>query len=63
MPDTKSSHAEFPQQGSQKAGLGFPICRLLAVRCLHTGTLLAIYKDTQSNKVPNCGQINKHKVA
>ncbi len=40
MPDTKSSQAEFPQQGSQKAGLGFPICRLLAVSCLHTGVIL-----------------------
>jgi hypothetical protein len=40
MPDTKSSQAEFPQQCSQKAGLGFPICRLLAVSCLHTGVIL-----------------------
>ncbi|MFT6919079.1 MAG: hypothetical protein ACJA2G_001714 [Cognaticolwellia sp.] len=40
IPDTKSSQAEFPQQGSQKAGLGFPICRLLAVSCLHTGVIL-----------------------
>lgn len=40
MPDTKSSQTEFPQQGAQKAGLGFPICRLLAVSCLHTGVIL-----------------------
>lgn len=40
MPDTRSSQIEFPQQGAQKAGLGFPICRLLAVSCLHTGVIL-----------------------
>jgi hypothetical protein len=40
MPDTKSSQIAFPQQGAQKAGLGFPICRLLAVSCLHTGVIL-----------------------
>ncbi|GAC38018.1 hypothetical protein GPSY_2397 [Paraglaciecola psychrophila 170] len=40
MPDTKSSQTVFPQQGAQKAGLGFPICRLLAVSCLHTGVIL-----------------------
>lgn len=40
MPDTKSSQIVFPQQGAQKAGLGFPICRLLAVSCLHTGVIL-----------------------
>jgi hypothetical protein len=40
MPDTKSSQTAFPQQASQKAGLGFPICRLLAFSCLHTGVIL-----------------------
>jgi hypothetical protein len=40
MPDTKSNQSAFPQQGAQKAGLGFPICRLLAVSCLHTGVIL-----------------------
>ena len=40
MPVTQSSQTEFPQQGAQKAGLGFPICRLLAFSCLHTGVIL-----------------------
>ena len=40
MPDTKESQAVFPQQGAQKPGLGFPICRLLAVSCLSTGVIL-----------------------
>jgi hypothetical protein len=37
MPDTKSSQTAFPQQGAQKAGLGFPICRLLAAVGLFKG--------------------------
>jgi hypothetical protein len=40
IPETKSSQTAFPQQASQKAGLGFPICRLLAVSCHHTGVIL-----------------------
>jgi hypothetical protein len=40
MPDTKSSQITFTQQGAQKVRLGFPICRLLAVRCLYTGVIL-----------------------
>ena len=40
IPDTKSSQMEYPQQGAQKTGLGFPICRLLAVSCLNTGVVL-----------------------
>lgn len=40
MPDTKESQREFPQQGAQKPGLGFPICRVLTVNCLTSGALL-----------------------
>jgi hypothetical protein len=40
MPDTKKLQAVYPQPKSQKEGLGFPICRLLAVSCLHTGVIL-----------------------
>jgi hypothetical protein len=40
IPDTKSSQTAFPQQALQKAGLGFPICRLLAVSCLYAGVTL-----------------------
>jgi hypothetical protein len=40
MPDTVKNQAEFPQQGGQKEGLGFPICRLLAVSCLSSGVIL-----------------------
>ncbi len=40
MPDTKESQQVFPQQGAQKPGLGFPICRLLTVNCLTSGAVL-----------------------
>lgn len=40
MPDTIDSQKVYPQPKSQKEGLGFPICRLLAVNCLHTGVIL-----------------------
>ncbi len=40
MPDTLKSQEVYPQPKSQKPGLGFPLCRLLAVSCLHTGVIL-----------------------
>lgn len=40
MPDTKENQNVYPQQGSQKLGLGFPISRLLAVTDLCSGALL-----------------------
>ncbi len=40
LPDTKENQAAYPQSSSQKAGLGFPICRLVALLCLGSGALL-----------------------
>ena len=40
LPDTESNQAVFPQQTSQKTGLGFPICRLVGITCLSSGALL-----------------------
>ena len=40
LPDTAANQAAFPQQRSQRAGLGFPICRLVGITCLASGTLL-----------------------
>lgn len=40
MPDTPENQQKFPQQSSQKPGLGFPICRVLAVSCLSSGVIL-----------------------
>lgn len=40
MPDTPQNQKTFPQQGGQKPGLGFPICRLVGITCLGSGALL-----------------------
>jgi Transposase DDE domain len=40
MPDTLENQADYPQQGGQKPGLGFPICRLVGVICLSSGAML-----------------------
>lgn len=40
MPDTKENQAVYPQQSGQKPGLGFPICRIVGVICLSSGTIL-----------------------
>ena len=40
MPDTPENQAVYPQQGGQKPGLGFPICRLVGITCLSSGALL-----------------------
>lgn len=41
MPDTAANQARFPQQRSQKPGLGFPICRLVGITCLGSGALIS----------------------
>lgn len=40
LPDTKENQATYPQPNSQKAGLGFPICRMVGLLCLGSGALL-----------------------
>lgn len=40
MPDTPENQADFPQQRGQQVGLGFPICRLVGITCLSSGTVL-----------------------
>ena len=40
MPDTAANQAVYPQQGGQKAGLGFPICRVVGITCLSIGAVL-----------------------
>lgn len=39
MPDTPANQEAFPQPGSQKAGVGFPLARLVAVISLATGAV------------------------
>jgi Transposase DDE domain len=40
MPDTAENQAAYPQHGSQKAGCGFPIARIVVLICLATGCVL-----------------------
>lgn len=40
LADTPDNQAAFPQSGSQKPGLGFPICRVATLLCLGSGALL-----------------------
>lgn len=40
MPDTPANQEAFPQPGSQKPGLGFPLCRIVGLICLGSGAVL-----------------------
>jgi hypothetical protein len=40
LPDTEANQAMYPQPRSQRAGLGFPLARLVGVICLGSGALL-----------------------
>lgn len=40
LADTEENQAKYPQLKSQKAGLGFPLCRVVALTCLTTGAVL-----------------------
>ena len=40
MADTEENQLEFPQQSAQKAGLGFPIARIVGLVSLSTGSLI-----------------------
>ena len=40
MPDTEANQAAYPQPRSQQSGLGFPLCRIVAILCLGCGALL-----------------------
>jgi hypothetical protein len=40
LPDTAMNQAKYPQQSNQKAGLGFPIARLVGLLCASTGAVL-----------------------
>ena len=40
LPDTIKNQEKYPQQSTQKEGLGFPICRALGVHCLESGAVI-----------------------
>ncbi len=46
MPDTPELQQVFPQPTSQAQGCGFPVARLLAVFCWHTGAWLELVVDS-----------------
>ncbi len=50
MPDTKENKEEYPHSKSQKDGLGFPICRIIAIICLVTGSIIDANIGTYSGK-------------
>ena len=51
LPDTAANQAAFPQPRTQKPGLGFPQCRLLALICLSSGAVL----DTATSPIQGKG--------
>ncbi len=40
LPDTAANQHAYPQPRSQKSGLGFPLCRMVAILCLGSGAAL-----------------------
>jgi hypothetical protein len=40
LADTEANQTAYPQPSSQEPGLGFPICRVVALLCLGSGALL-----------------------
>ncbi len=51
MPDTPENQKAYPQNSEQKAGLGYPIARILSINCLSTGAILDLnigtYKSSE----------------
>ena len=50
MPDTKANKEKYPHNKSQKDGLGFPICRIVAIISLVTGSIIDANIGTYSGK-------------
>jgi len=50
MPDTKANKDKYPHSKSQKDGLGFPICRIVAIISLTTGSIIDANIGTYSGK-------------
>ena len=40
MPDTQANQEQYPQQTTQKQGVGFPICRIVGIVCLSSGAII-----------------------
>jgi hypothetical protein len=50
MPDTPDNQAVFPQQSTQKPGLGFPIARMAALISLAAGTVMGYHVGAYQGK-------------
>lgn len=50
MPDTPANQKAYPQQPSQKEGLGFPIIRMVALMCLSCGAVLDVAMGPYAGK-------------
>jgi hypothetical protein len=50
MADTKANQKAYPQANFQKEGLGFPICRLVGIISLSTGSIIDINVGTYGGK-------------
>lgn len=50
MPDTPENQADYPQSKSQKPGLGFPLCRLVGLINLSSGTLVDMAMGSYKGK-------------
>lgn len=50
LPDTAANQALYPQSGNQKPGLGFPLCRMVGLFCLGSGSVLDVAIGTMKGK-------------
>jgi hypothetical protein len=50
MPDTEENKKAYPHSKSQKDGLGFPICRIVAIISLATGSIIDANIGTYGGK-------------
>lgn len=50
MPDTQLNQEEYPHTKTQKDGLGFPVCRIVAIISLTTGSIIDANIGTYSGK-------------
>ena len=49
MPDTPENQEAFPQSSVQKPGCGFPVAKIVACFCLHSGALIEWVEGTLHN--------------
>jgi len=50
MPDTQLNQKQYPHTKTQKDGLGFPVCRIVAIISLSTGSIIDANIGTYSGK-------------